>query len=47
MKHRPAPSHTILTNITTDEKLVENFMKNMTLISKQTGIELIIDTNRK
>lgn len=39
-------SHNVLNQLTTDKQLAEVFMQNMTLITKQTGIELAIDTNR-
>ncbi|MDR0283089.1 MAG: hypothetical protein LBI53_07585 [Candidatus Peribacteria bacterium] len=44
---KPSPSHNIITNISTDKELVANFMEYMQLITKQTGVELIIDTEHK
>ena len=41
------PTSTIFNNITNDKELVDNFMDYMKLITKQTGVEFIIDTNRE
>ncbi|GHV22133.1 hypothetical protein FACS189428_3710 [Clostridia bacterium] len=45
---KTSPNHsTILTDITTNPELVENFMDYMKLITKQTGVDLVIDTQRE
>ena len=45
--HRNTPSTPPVTNLINDKEFVNRFMEHMTLITKQTGVEFVIDTQKE